>query len=225
MLPCFATPAANVCRMPAFASPRWAWFPTSDAVVNTQNLIPQASTHLVPAGQDFGGKADWSGVFHRSRPHRREGRPFRARRWHRGRGHWQHGLPVSVVPSVPAILVHGLAVSAAALPAAISSSSMMQGGNILQWQGWSCSGNTTANLLSHTLSLQARWLLRRTLWELLKGKFTGKAPRKLGGYFHNDADHRDFTAIGTAAGQPTARSDCLADAVSPAVPAGTRHAC
>jgi hypothetical protein len=24
--------------------------------------------------------------------------------------------------------------------------------------------------------------------------------RKWGGFFHNDADHRDFTAIGTAAG-------------------------
>ena len=31
-----------------------------------------------------------------------------------------------------------------------------------------------------------------------------KAPRALGGYFRNAADHRDFTAIGTAAGVATA---------------------
>lgn len=28
-----------------------------------------------------------------------------------------------------------------------------------------------------------------------------KAPRKYGGYFRNDADHRDFVSIGTAAGE------------------------
>ena len=45
----------------------------------------------------------------------------------------------------------------------------------------------------------------RTLWELLRGKVVPKASRKWGGFFHNDAEHRDFTAIGTAAG----RSDLL----------------
>ena len=38
------------------------------------------------------------------------------------------------------------------------------------------------------------------MWELLRGKTVPKATRKFGGYFHNDAEHRDFTAIGTAAG-------------------------
>eukprot|EP01025_Chloroclados_australasicus_P012437 TRINITY_DN1572_c0_g1_i2.p1 TRINITY_DN1572_c0_g1~~TRINITY_DN1572_c0_g1_i2.p1 ORF type:complete len:958 (-),score=133.08 TRINITY_DN1572_c0_g1_i2:534-3407(-) len=40
----------------------------------------------------------------------------------------------------------------------------------------------------------------RTITKLLKDKKTFKLPRKWGGYFRNDADHRDFTAIGTAAG-------------------------
>ena len=43
-------------------------------------------------------------------------------------------------------------------------------------------------------------LMGRSLWELLRGKTVPKATRKFGGYFHNDAEHRDFTAIGTAAG-------------------------
>lgn len=38
------------------------------------------------------------------------------------------------------------------------------------------------------------------MWEVLRGKFTPKASRKFGGFFHSDAEHRDFTAIGTAAG-------------------------
>ena len=32
-------------------------------------------------------------------------------------------------------------------------------------------------------------------------KLPGKFPRRWGGYFRSDADHRDFTAIGTAAGR------------------------
>ena len=38
------------------------------------------------------------------------------------------------------------------------------------------------------------------LTDLSKGKVTFKAPRKYGGYFRNDADHRDMVSIGTAAG-------------------------
>ena len=43
-----------------------------------------------------------------------------------------------------------------------------------------------------SLSLTA-WLGRRV-----------RLPRALGGFFRNAADHRDFTAIGTAAGVATA---------------------
>ena len=39
-----------------------------------------------------------------------------------------------------------------------------------------------------------------TLTELFKGHYTFKAPRKYGGYFRKDSDHRDFVSIGTAAG-------------------------
>ena len=41
------------------------------------------------------------------------------------------------------------------------------------------------------------------LTDLSKGKVTFKAPRKYGGYFRNDADHRDMVSIGTAAGAST----------------------
>ena len=40
----------------------------------------------------------------------------------------------------------------------------------------------------------------QTLTELFKGRYTFKAPRKYGGYFRKESDHRDFVSIGTAAG-------------------------
>ena len=46
--------------------------------------------------------------------------------------------------------------------------------------------------------------LYRTVTELLQRfgyKKEAKFPHKYGGYFRNDADHRDFVGIGTAAGQ------------------------
>lgn len=43
-----------------------------------------------------------------------------------------------------------------------------------------------------------------SLTELTRWRFQFKFPRRLGGYFRNAADHRDFTAIGTAAGVATA---------------------
>ena len=46
--------------------------------------------------------------------------------------------------------------------------------------------------------------LCRTVTELLHRfgyKKEAKAPHKYGGYFRNDADHRDYVGIGTAAGQ------------------------
>ena len=39
------------------------------------------------------------------------------------------------------------------------------------------------------------------LTDLSKGRIKFKAPRKYGGYFRNDADHRDLVSIGTAAGK------------------------
>ncbi len=48
----------------------------------------------------------------------------------------------------------------------------------------------------------------RTLTQLLRGKWKVQAPRRWGGFFRNDADHRDFTAIGTAAGLALTRR-CL----------------
>jgi hypothetical protein len=35
---------------------------------------------------------------------------------------------------------------------------------------------------------------------MVGGRFRAEMPRRLGGFFRNDAEHRDFTAIGTAAG-------------------------
>lgn len=35
---------------------------------------------------------------------------------------------------------------------------------------------------------------------MVRGKFRAEVPRRFGGFFRNDAEHRDFTAIGTAAG-------------------------
>jgi hypothetical protein len=36
-----------------------------------------------------------------------------------------------------------------------------------------------------------------------KGEKVFKVPRKYGGYFRNEADHRDYVCIGTAAGSPS----------------------
>ncbi|GMH42780.1 hypothetical protein BSKO_10699 [Bryopsis sp. KO-2023] len=44
----------------------------------------------------------------------------------------------------------------------------------------------------------------RTLTMIFGDKVKFKSGRRLGGYFRNDADHRDFSAIGTAAGVATA---------------------
>lgn len=46
----------------------------------------------------------------------------------------------------------------------------------------------------------------RTVTAMLRGRWRAEAPRRLGGFFRNDADHRDFTAIGTAAGTGPASS-------------------
>ena len=40
----------------------------------------------------------------------------------------------------------------------------------------------------------------QTLTELFRGRYAFKAPRKYGGYFRKESDHRDFVSIGTAAG-------------------------
>ena len=39
-----------------------------------------------------------------------------------------------------------------------------------------------------------------TLTNWFRGEKVCKLPRKCGGYFRNEADHRDFVSIGTAAG-------------------------
>lgn len=62
-------------------------------------------------------------------------------------------------------------------------------------------GRTLWELLKRCeTSHKTHFVVCRTLWELLRGKVVPKARRRWGGFFHNDAEHRDFTAIGTAAG-------------------------
>ena len=41
-----------------------------------------------------------------------------------------------------------------------------------------------------------------TLTELSKGRYSFVAPRKYGGFFRKESEHRDFISIGTAAGMP-----------------------
>lgn len=52
------------------------------------------------------------------------------------------------------------------------------------------------------ITRDAEWwlLLCRTLTSMFRGRWRVEMPRKWGGFFRNDAEHRDFTAIGTAAG-------------------------
>ena len=40
----------------------------------------------------------------------------------------------------------------------------------------------------------------KALTDLCRGRWQVKAPRKYGGYFRTDQEHRDFVSIGTAAG-------------------------
>ena len=47
-----------------------------------------------------------------------------------------------------------------------------------------------------------------TLTELFKGRCTFVVPRKYGGYFRKESEHRDFISIGTAAGMSCLRSLC-----------------
>ena len=58
-----------------------------------------------------------------------------------------------------------------------------------------------------------------TLTGLFRGRYTFKAPRKYGGYFRKDSDHRDFVSIGTAAGAaaswPHSPLDCPGHACVP----------
>ena len=44
------------------------------------------------------------------------------------------------------------------------------------------------------------------LTDLSEGRYVFRLPRYVGGYFRNEADHRDFVAIGMAAGQPSVPS-------------------
>ena len=52
--------------------------------------------------------------------------------------------------------------------------------------GWAGMGSRTLTMTLNKL----RWYRKPV-----------KVPRKYGGYFRNDADHRDFVSIGTAAGE------------------------
>lgn len=40
-----------------------------------------------------------------------------------------------------------------------------------------------------------------TLTQLSRGRVEFKAPRKYGGFFRKESEHRDFVSIGTAAGE------------------------
>lgn len=62
----------------------------------------------------------------------------------------------------------------------------------MAWGPWALRNSTAATKLG--------LIWRRTITDLLRGRVKASAPRSWGGYFRNDADHRDFTAIGTAAG-------------------------
>jgi len=44
----------------------------------------------------------------------------------------------------------------------------------------------------------------RALTDALRGRWRVRAPRRFGGYFRNDADHRHYVSSGTAAGAPLA---------------------
>ena len=54
-----------------------------------------------------------------------------------------------------------------------------------------------------------------------QGALTFKAPRKYGGYFRKESDHRDFVSIGTAAG--AAALLCLLLLTCPEAPPGLKN--
>ena len=57
--------------------------------------------------------------------------------------------------------------------------------------------------------------LRRSLTRLLRGRCKVQLPRRWGGHFRNDYDHRDFTSIGAAAGASPCMHGCPALAFPP----------